>query len=144
MLSLFGNLRRMSLAARSGILLFTTAVPFVVVTPFAVSLEGWMGVAAAAAAAAFCLIGAVLALAIGHVLRDPRFALHAMLAGMAARMGIPLALALFCQLRGGLLADAGLIYYLLVIYPVTLAAETILSLPLSIEGQRQNPSAIKP
>jgi len=48
---------------------------------------------------------------------------------MAARMGIPLAFALACHLRGGLLADAGLLYYLLLFYPVTLGVETAWLLP---------------
>jgi hypothetical protein len=75
-------------------------------------------------------MGAAIALLLSHQLRGPRYALHGLLAGMAARMGIPLGFALACQLHGGLLADSGLIYYLLVFYPSTLAVETFLSLPI--------------
>jgi hypothetical protein len=64
-----------------------------------------------------------------HLLRGPKHALAALLAGMAARMGIPLAFGLAIHLQGGPLAEAGLLYYLLVFYPVALAAETALSLP---------------
>ena len=42
------------------------------------------------------------------------------LVGMMIRMGIPLAAALAVYFRGGPLADAGFLYYLVVFYPVTL------------------------
>jgi len=48
---------------------------------------------------------------------------------MLIRMGIPLAAALLVFLRGGPLADAGFLYYLVLFYPVTLTAETFLLLP---------------
>ena len=51
------------------------------------------------------------------------------LVGMMIRMGIPLAAALTVYFRGGPLADAGFLYYLVVFYPVTLTAETLLFLP---------------
>ena len=44
-------------------------------------------------------------------------------------MGIPFGVGLAIHLGGGPLANAGFLYYLLVFYPVTLAAETGLSLP---------------
>lgn len=40
-------------------------------------------------------------------------------------MGVALAAALTVQLVGGPLAEAGFVYYLLMFYSVTLAAETV-------------------
>jgi hypothetical protein len=104
-------------------------VVFVPVGPVAVCIGGCTALAAAAVAAVFCLAGATIALMAGLLLRGPKHALAALLAGMAARMGIPLAFGLAIHLQGGPLAEAGLLYYLLVFYPVTLTAETALSLP---------------
>lgn len=102
-----------------------------IVAPVALCTGGQAGLRAAALAAILCLTGAVVALMAGRLLRGPSRALVALFAGMAARMGIPLTFGLAIYLQGGPLAEAGLVYYLVVFYPVTLAAETMLSLPLS-------------
>ena len=47
----------------------------------------------------------------------------------AARMGIPLLPVLLIHLQGGRLAEGGLLYYLLIFYPITLAVEIAISLP---------------
>ncbi len=133
-----GNLRNRGVAARGAILAIVAAAALAMVAPVAWRLGGAAGVAAATLAASLCLAGAVLALLAGHRLREPRQAGTALLAAMAARTGIPLAAALVIHLRGGLLADAGLLYYLLVFYPVTLTAETLLSLPPSRAGHPAN------
>jgi hypothetical protein len=52
-----------------------------------------------------------------------------LLVGMALRMGIPLALVVVFHLVGGVLVQAGLLYYFLLFYPLTLTVETALSLP---------------
>ena len=83
--------------------------------------------AAAAAAGGVCLAGALAALLASHAVR--RSPLYAMLIAMILRMGIPLALALVVHVRGGVLADNGFFYCLVIFYPVTLAVETALSLP---------------
>jgi hypothetical protein len=62
-------------------------------------------------------------------MRDVPRPVLAMLVSMAARMGIPLVPALAIHLAGGPLANAGLLYYLLVFYPITLAVDVALSLP---------------
>jgi hypothetical protein len=48
------------------------------------------------------------------------------LLGMFPRMGIPLAVCMIAYLKGGALADAGFVYYILVFYFVTLVVETVL------------------
>ena len=121
--------------SRGGLSVQATALGLIVIlagalaAPVAWGVGGRMGLAASGIAGGACLIGALVALAVGHLLRGPELALSGLLLGMIIRMGIPLALALACQLRGGPLSDAGVLYYLLWFYPLTLAAGTVLSLP---------------
>jgi len=122
-------LRNLSLAARSTILVTVAVTLYALLAPTAFFFGGVAGLWAAAAAAAMCLGGAGIALVISYLLRSPARALCGMLLGTAARMAIPLGFGLAAHLRGGPLAEAGLLYYLLVFYPVTLAVETALSLP---------------
>lgn len=105
-----------------------------VVAPAAIGLGGIWGLAAAAAAAGLCLAGALAALAASHAFAGPRHALAGLLVAMAARTGIPLGFGLACHLCGGPLAEAGLLYYLLVFYPPILLVETYLSLPQHPRG----------
>lgn len=123
------NLRTRGLALRAAVLGIVVLGSGATASPVAWWLGGAAGVTAAAAAAFLCLAGAILALVAGHLFRGPRHAWSALLAGMAARSGIPLVAALAIHLRGGPLAEAGLLYYLLVFYPITLTMETLLSLP---------------
>lgn len=130
------NLRNRSVVFRAAVLGIVVLVAFAMIGPVAVRLGGSVALAAASLAAALCLTGATVALVVGNFLRGPRHALAALAAGMAVRMGVPLAPALAIHLQGGPLAEAGLLYYLLVFYPVTLAVETALSLP---ESRRPTP-----
>jgi hypothetical protein len=134
MVTWLGNLRNRGLAARGAILGIVAFAALALVAPVAWRLGGAVGVAAATAAASLCFAGAVSALAVSRLFRGPRQALALLLAATAARMGIPLALALAIQFRGGPLAEAGLLYYLVVFYPATLAAEIALSLPVAGRG----------
>jgi hypothetical protein len=124
-----GNFRVGSIGARAACLGVVVLGAFLATAPVAGWLGGWLGLAAAAAAAGFCLAGAAVALLAAYWLRGPKYALHGMLIGMGARMGIPLAAGLVCYLLASPLAEAGLLYYLLVFYPLTLGVETYLSLP---------------
>jgi hypothetical protein len=99
------------------------------VAPVAAVLSGQAGVAACAAAALACLAGATVALIAACLLRGPAWAMYGLLIGMTARLGIPLAVGLAIDLCGHPLAEAGLIHYLLVFYPITLVVGTGLSLP---------------
>jgi len=123
------NLRKRGLALRAAVLGIVVLGSGATAGPVAWWLGGAAGVTAAAAAAFLCLAGAISALVAGHLFRGPRHAWNALLVGMVARSGIPLAAALAIYLRGGPLAEAGLLYYLLVFYPVALTTEIVLSLP---------------
>jgi hypothetical protein len=129
MITWLSGLRGRGLAFRAGVLGVALLLAFVAIGPIAVHCGGLAGLAAAALAAALCLAGAGVALVVGHRLRQRREPLVALLAGTTIRMVIPLASGLAIHLHGGLLAEAGLLYYLLVFYPFSLAVGTALSLP---------------
>lgn len=122
-------LRNRSVPVRVAGLTSVTLLVFAIVGPVAFGLGGSMALAAAAVAAAVCLAGASIAIVASFALAGPSMALAALLVGMIARMAIPLACGLAVHLRGGPLSDAGFLYYLLVFYPVTLAVETLFSMP---------------
>jgi len=123
------TLRNQSPAMKATWLAAVVLAAFVLVGPAAYCLGGFTAVVAAAVAAALCLAGTLIALLAAHFLRGPNLAVPALLVSMTSRMGIPLAFGLAFHLRGGPLAEIGLLYYLLVFYPVALAVETGLSLP---------------
>jgi len=123
----------MAKAAMLALAVLLVLVPVGLVTMF---VGGGKALAAAVVAAVFCLAGATIALMASHLLRGPKNALAALLVGMAARMGVPLTFGLAIHLQGGPLAEAGLLYYLLIFYPITLASETALSLPPTTADQR--------
>jgi len=123
--------RSRGLAARDAMLALVVVVVFLAVAPVAAGLGGWTAILGAVAAALVCLFASGLALVISHLLRAPQNALYGMLLAMTVRMCFPLGIGLACHLRGGVLADSGMLYYLLIFYPVTLLVETILSLPVA-------------
>jgi hypothetical protein len=123
---------RLALLGASGLLIFAG------VSPVAYHLGGSTSVAAATVAWALCLAGALVALWISHALRGPELALPALLVSIATRTGIPLVAGAIIHLQSKPLAEAGILYYLIVFYAVTLTVETVLSLPLC--RQPTNPS----
>jgi hypothetical protein len=124
-------IRDLGIAARLGLLTATVAVLLLAVGGAAWAFQGPTGAIAAGLAAAVCLVGAGLALGASRWLAEPSQAVANVLVGMTLRMGMPLGIALAVHLHGGPLARGGLLYYLLVFYPVTLGIETALSLPRS-------------
>jgi hypothetical protein len=93
-------------------------------------MSGPWGFAAAAVVAASCWGGAAAGLAASRVLARGGAGLAGLLVGMGLRMGIPLVFVVVLHLSGGPLVEAGMEYYFLVFYPLTLAVGTALSLPL--------------
>ena len=115
---------------------------YAAVAPVANAVSGPAGLAAAAVAAGLCLTGAGLALAASRRFREPDNAWQGVLIGMLLRMGVPLLSALPIQFCGGRLAEAGVLVYLVVFYPVTLFVETALSVPLK-DRQRHGDASEK-
>lgn len=135
--SWFEQLRNRGVAVKTAVLAIVVLVVFMVAAPVVFHISGTTGVTAAGLAATACLLGAAIALLAGQRVQGPEHALAALLVGMIARMGVPLIIGLVTHLRGGPLAEAGLLYYLLIFYPVTLTIEVALTL-------RQRPSAAPP
>ncbi len=129
MTSLFMKLRDKSLPARIAVLTGVEILALAISLPLAWLIGGYFAVLAATIAAAACLIGGVLALAISGLFRDPQQAFAGVLLGMGADMGVPLVVAMACHLGGGELSRAGVMFYLLIFFPVTLTVKTVLSLP---------------
>jgi len=123
------RLQRLGLVARAAVLVSAVALTYAVAAAVAWNLSGTAGLQASAVAAGVCLFGAALALVVSHRFRDPESVLYGVLFGMLLRMGIPLAFAVYIFLEGGGLAEAGVLYYFVAFYPVTLGVETVLSLP---------------
>lgn len=137
------NLRTRTAAVRIAILTIVVLVVFALAGPVAFHIGGFTALMAAALAAGLCLIGGSVALMVSRLLAGPNLALAALLTGMTARMAIPLAFGLAVHLHGGPLAKAGLLYYLLVFYPVTLAVETLLSLPPAQQSKAPGPETVR-
>ena len=135
------KLQSQGMIVQSAVLGLVVAIVYGAVAPAAGFWRGGAGLMAAAVAAALCFLGGALALVVCHLRREPKHVLQRVLLGMLPRMGIPLGFALFFQLRGGVLAEAGLLYYLVVFYPFTLAVETSLTLaPQERAGEPSNVS----
>ena len=111
--------------------LLLAAVATVTYIPTALAaylLGGSSGVLAATIAAWLCLLGAIVPVVIPSRLVAFTPA-SPMLAGMVARMGIPICGGLALHLSFDALASAGVLYYLLVFYPPLLAAHVWVCLP---------------
>ena len=119
------------MAFRETILGLVVLVALAVTGPIAFHLGGLTALMAASLAAGLCLAGAGVALIVSHRLQGPHQALATLFLAMTARMIVPFSCGVIIHLRSGPLAEAGLLYYLLIFYPITLAVGTALSLPKS-------------
>ena len=125
---IWNKLGRLGHPAQAGLVCAVVAFVWLLVAPVAYLVSGTAGPWAAAAAASVCLFGAGLALAIAALFRGPVAAMHGMVLGMLARMLFPLLLGVALHLKVPSLSEAGMVYYLLIFYMPTLAAETMLLL----------------
>lgn len=132
------TLRNGSLATQLAVLGAVVIGVYALVAPAAGCAGGIAGLAASATAAGLCLLGAASALAACRALRSPSHVLYGVLVGMLLRMGIPLFSALTLQITVRPLAEASLLVYFLVFYPVTLFVETFLSLPVAEASDRRS------
>ena len=123
------KLREKSLSTRIAVLTAVDALALAISLPPAWLIGGNIAMLAATIAAAACLVGGVLALAMSGLFRDPSQAFAGVLLGMLAGMGVPLAVAVACHVGGGELSRAGVMFYLLIFFPITLTVKTALSLP---------------
>lgn len=125
--------------AHLGVLAVAVLAVYAAVGPVVFWVRGPASAGAAAAAAALCLLGAALALAASAAFRDPSHTVHAVWLGMLLRMAIPLLVVLAIGLGGSRAAEADLLVYLVVFYPVTLATQTVLSVARRRSQDRGGP-----
>jgi hypothetical protein len=122
--------------SKKSLLIRAAVLSAVVVVAAGITLPlGWLftrdraGVVAGLTAAAVCWFAALLALGIGQWLRAAGHLLAFLTATTTIRMGIPL-LAVAATIFFRCPLDAtDFLYYLIVFYPITLAAEIVLILP---------------
>ncbi len=125
-------LRRMPGWAQALALAIVAAVFVAVLCPIGWRIAGPCGCQAAATAGGLCYFGAVSALIVTRIfarIPGPQAFLFGFGLSMLLRLGVPLGIGIPIHLSGGSLAEGGFLYYLLVFYPITLASETMLSLP---------------
>lgn len=123
------GLRAASVLAHGAVLLGGTVLCGMPTLWWAWAHSGGNGLWAAGAAAGLCLLGAWLALGCMAWFHNPQNVLPGVLLGMGFRSGLPLGCGLCLYLLYPPLAQAGLLYYLVVFYLPLLALGTYLSLP---------------
>ncbi len=99
-----------------------------VLSPFGYSQAQWLGVGAVGIACGVCLLAGLSALLLQSLVRQPQLAMLQVMIGFFLRMGLPLGFCFIVYGIGGPLVDAGLVFYLMPLYLVMLAAETLLLL----------------
>jgi hypothetical protein len=109
-----------------GVALWLTVV-CLILAPLVWALQGNIGVVALVAAAFFCGASAIGAQLIAVLLVGSANPVHAVMIAMLLRMVPPLALCAVVGLRRGPLTDAGIVFYMIGFYLVTLAVDTWLS-----------------
>jgi hypothetical protein len=108
--------------------------------PLAVCVSGWPGGLAVVLSLGISLGTGLLSLGLLTGCDSPQAILQMNLCGMLVRMAVPLSVVMIVYLRGGLLAEAGLVYYILVYYFASLIAETTLAVG-GFGGQHACPTA---
>lgn len=116
--------RSLSPVARAALLFSLLFLAVLISLPVAANASGWQGCAASACAALLCFAAGVAVVLVTLFASSPEHVAYFVVLGMFFRMGIPLVACLAIYVRGGWLVEAGLVYYLLVYYPLALAAET--------------------
>ena len=93
--------------------------------PVAYLLDGRSGMLAAGLAAAVCLAPSAFVLLAANRIRGPHRAMAALAIGMLLRLGLTLGACIAIYHRGGVLAESGFAFYILIFYMITLAADTV-------------------
>jgi hypothetical protein len=132
---------RLGFPSRAALLGVTAFVIWTVSAFVGYEFAGSSGLIAATLAGVVCLVASELALVVLELFRDPKLALHGVVVGMMIRMGLPLLVGLFLQLNNEALANAGLLYYVLIFYLATLLVETALVVS-HLQNSHRSPGAL--
>ena len=116
--------RPRGLGTSAALLSAVVGAGYVLLSPFIYRLHGADGLSAAGVAAFVCWTGAIGGMLTSRWLHGPSHLLAGMLLGMALRMALPLIVCMVVYLRGGALAEAGFVFYVLAFYLMTLAIDT--------------------
>jgi hypothetical protein len=122
------KLAGLGLFAQSALIGCALLAAWLLLSPLAMQTAGAEGLQAAAIAAVVCWLGAQFSLAIAALIGEGASLLSRIWLGMAARAMFPLVIGTALHIRNPGLNAAGLIFYVLVFYMVTLAADTALLL----------------
>jgi hypothetical protein len=121
-------LARLGLVAQSLFVAAALAGALLLLAPLAYAISGPFGLQVELLAALLCWMGALFSLSISAFIRGGVSVMNRMVLGMTARAMMPLVLGVGLHMKDASLAGAGLIFYVLVFYMVTLTADTALLL----------------
>jgi hypothetical protein len=127
-LTLRARLKSLGPLAQSAFIALALLIGWLLLAPLAYSVSGMSGLQVSLLAGAICWLGAQFSLLISQLVRGEEVIFPRLVLGMTARAMVPLVLGTGLQLKNAQLASAGLIFYVLVFYMVTLAADTALLL----------------
>lgn len=128
-----GELRNCRVSIRLAVLAAVMLAAYCLAVPAVAGLGGIRAMQAAGVAAGLCLAGAAAAMLIANRLRGTHAMLASVWLGMILRLGVPLTAGAIIHFHGGPLAQVGLLWYVVVFYPITLIVGTLLALPPSSE-----------
>ncbi len=138
------KLAGLGLVAQSAVIGCALLVVWLLLAPLAIGVSGTFGLQAALLAALCCWLGAQFSLLIAALIRGGASLLQRILLGLVARAMFPLVVGTALHIRNPELATAGLIFYVLVFYMVTLAVDTALliaQVPQPLAAKPQSPAA---
>lgn len=108
-------------------LTIAVALPTPLLAWYAQTQHGVIGIQAVLFAALLCWGSSIGALTLVVMSKQTPLGLHATMAGIALRTGIPLAIGAFLKQSEGPLAEAGVFGMIMVYYLLTLLVETVLA-----------------
>ena len=127
---LFHHLRAAAtggLVAQALLLLGSVVVAYLLLLPLACAASGADGLIASGIAAGICWFGSFGALVASQALTGPALMVVGVTLGMFLRMAVPLIFCLIIYLQPSALTRAGLVFYVLAFYMVTLAVDAAIA-----------------
>jgi hypothetical protein len=124
--TLKARLARLGLVAQAMFVAAALLFAGLLLAPLAYTASGRLGLSVELLAAVVCWLGALFSLSISALIRGGVSVMNRLALGMTARAMVPLVLGVGLHHKHADLAGAGLIFYVLAFYMVTLAADTVL------------------
>ncbi|REK19071.1 MAG: hypothetical protein DWQ37_02610 [Planctomycetota bacterium] len=138
----WSRLARLGVAGQAALVSLVIAGLALITAPIAQAVSGTIGLAAVGVAGGACWVGALAALLFVSLFPTPQTALYGLAGGMFFRTTLPMVVGVVLHFKVPALADAGMIFYLLVFYMATLATETLLLVAkIPNTPNRRNPAS---